>query len=853
MGIGAHTYPAVAQASVPNLPVAPYTNVTTSSLKAGTYRNTSWQGGQPKAAVWLEKEQAFFIADGYHPMRLLIGNTFYRCGILPPTPDPIVTAPTGVRAEAHLNLTAQPNDGDSFLLGNGTASQVIVFKTTLVTNPGTPGYPGWQVLIDPGGVAATEQNVHDLINDQPGHNSTYHNAWKALGFPTYDWPTAFQIECYPITVGANIQFRATVYGAIGNTFNAQTVVDTAVVQTWILGGGGPPGYFVNGADGVGTAPEEGTYEYTYRYYRLPDKAFSGIGTRATESIGVPMNINLTMVDPSDDPEITHLEWMRSLHKSGQFYGGGMIKIGTGGAATDDKTDEAIGAGRLPYNDLEFRPFASGHVPSYRVVESHLGRVFGGGAFLLREKGLTLTTVKDSYAATPAAGFPWSSDMEGGILVFDTYDDEEYVAVDYDSGTNTVRLNKPWPHTGAALTATWRDGRDPTYLAWSQPGKPNQWPPANGLEGVQDETGEGITGLKAHWSRLNVFTPESIYALSGTDLFQLRRVVEGVGTASHHGIVEAEGNLYFPGVGAFWAWVGDERPINISNPPGEPRGIQDTIDSINWAMADQIVGHFDPVERVIRWTVPVNDEWQPNRVLVYDVANRAWHIDNGMVFDTFTTMTVGHEPYLLGACQGRFYLYGEDDHDNWYSAGFVGSITAVNASRHVFFDVSLFALGIGHSLGAVIVTAAGDYYPVHLIGGGSGVFAIWRNPDVIQNLTAGDQVIYGGILFYLRTGEMSFGYMGRVGRMTDLDIGFAPQTRSGRLYAAVDGDGSATALPEFGDGYGDLTAADGHFRSRINTAARRHTLDILTAFPRGRPEVVEIGVGYRTPGKRKASV
>jgi hypothetical protein len=847
MGIGAHTYPSIPALTEPETPFAVNTNVSPVSVKGSTYWNRFWQAGQPKSFTWMEAQGAHIIADGYSPMRIMAGSEFFRVGILPPV-DVITAAPTGAKASAQLQLTGLPNDGDSIVVGNATGATAIYFKTALVTSPSPPAsYPGMQVLIG-ATVQATLQNLQDLINDGPGHDSTYHNAYRAGGFAAYTFAENFRI-----TSGAavsDITFTALDFGTVGNSYPCATVLDSAGVQNWLVGGGASPAYMTGGSDGTGTAPEDGDYYYTYRHYRKGDGALSGIGEYVKASLGIAMNVALTMTDPSDDPQITHLQWMRSLVGSGQFYRGDEIKVGTGGTDTDDKLDTEIAVG-LPYNPVKFRPFESGHVPSYRVVESHLGRVWGGGAFLLRPLSIHFDLTEGSRdAAVVTASQPFHPNMEGGIVVFDSFDSEEYLTVDYD-GT-TIRLNKPWPHATGQYQGDWRDGRDPTYLAWSEPGLPNQWPPANGLEGVVDETGEGITGLKAHWSRLNVFTPESIYALSGVDSnFQLRRVVEGIGTTSHHGIVEAEGALYFPGSGHFYVWGGDEKPIAISDMPGEsPRGLHDTMDRINWAAADMIQGHFDPIQRLIRWVVPVDDSWVPNLTLVFSLDDLAWHLDTGMTMSQHVTVTLGGGTHTMGVHDRLFFHADIADSDNFYvaTANHVLTIQTVDQQLNQITTEAV-ASGTDRTFGAVVITADGTYYDLMLRGQG-GTYDILGDWDVIRSLAPGSQILMGGILFWMRTGEMSFGYMGRAGRITDLDVGFIPQTASGRLYVAVDAEGSDTTLPEFGEPYGDLTESDGHFRARLNSQGRRHTIDLIAAMPGGRPEVMEMGIGYRTPNKNR---
>lgn len=852
MSIGEHVYPTIDALTKPNLPFRVGTGANSTSIRTSSYRHKTYAAGQPKCSVWLATIGAYLLADGYSPMRILKDDEWYRVGILPPDPTTMTAVPTGAKAAAALTLTGDPNNGDAVTIGGPTGAPIIYFVTSLVTDPTASGYRGWQVLIAPGNPTQTMQNLADLVNNASGENTRWHNPYKALGFPVYTFSENWTTEATPATVpgGGPVTLQATMYGTVGNSLIANTVFDTAAVQTWTLGSPN----FTGGADGSGTAPGEGTYQYAFRYYRKGDRAFSGIGRTVEASIGVAMNIDLTMADPSDDPQITQLQWMRSLVASGQFYAGDTVDVGTGATDTDDKLDTQI-AVSLPYNDLEFRPYESGHVPSYRCAEMHLGSVFAGGAFLMRDTAISLDLTEDSYSATVTAGTQvWSSDMEGGIIVFDDFGGEEYIVVDYDHATQTVRLNKAWPHATATETGTWRDGRNPSLIAWSVPGKPNQFPPANELGGVTDETGEGITGLKSHWSRLNVFTPESIHALSGTHgAFQLRRVVEGIGSVSHHGIVEAEGMLFFPGQGAFYAWAGDETPINITFPPGEPRGLATTMGRVNWKVADQITGYFDEFRRCVIWDVPLDGAWAPNASLVFDLQTREWHLDFGLTPDRRITVSRGGQHYQMAIRQGRALFHDLDGVDNYYHGAHrttIASISEINNTITISDPPgTLIAKGI---TSAIIVTQAGEYIPVTLIGGASGAFLADRD-DLVGRVAVGDQVLLGGILFWKRTGGMSFGSMARESRITDLDLAFVPQTHQGRFYAAIGADSGDPTLPEFGAAYADYTESDGHVRFSLNSKGRLHVLDLIAAFPGGYPEVVELNLGVRAASKNKVNL
>ncbi len=143
----------------------------------------------------------------------------------------------GAFATATMILTANPIDGDRILLGGtnreGTVihggSQVITFKTTLITDHSVSGYPGHQVKIG-ATPAETLENLCNLINGIGLHNDTWHNALTALGFPIVGFAENSFFECSGV-VGETITFQSTIVGIGGNASQAREVLDqTAAIH-----------------------------------------------------------------------------------------------------------------------------------------------------------------------------------------------------------------------------------------------------------------------------------------------------------------------------------------------------------------------------------------------------------------------------------------------------------------------------------------------------------------------------------------------------------------------------------------------------------------------------------------------
>ena len=783
-----------------------------------------------------------------------------RMGILPPVPDDMTATPSGNRATGVFTLSGQPNDGDSISIGPNSTLQ-ITFKTTLQTWNGTyplpAGYPGSQVLIG-ASVAETIQNLEALMNFEAGQDSIYHNFFIAGGFPVPDLRDAFDMEI-SATTATTATFRAVSYGSAANAYFTTVVVNVSGNLAFAAG------TLLGGTDGSGDAPLEGSYSYVYRYFRLHDGAFSGAGNIISTQLGVAMNVNLASMADSDDGQVSHIQWFRSLLKGGLFYLGGAIETGGAGTDTDDLLDEEIsGGGAVPYNDGEFRRYEAGHVPAYRYMEIHNGSVFGGGAIPMDPytEG-TMSVTENSRAVNPIGTCVFTKDMEGGWLRFDSQG-VEYLVVEVtegSAGTGSLTLATPYEETtNANISFEWREGRDPDELAWSEPNKPNQWPTKNSTLAVVSEDGNGIMGLKSHWESLNVFTRESIYRLSGTpeSTYVIRKVVEGVGTVSGHSIIEAEGDLFFVAPGAIMHWGGGPKPNNLTKPivqqPGDAPGIHETMKRVNWEVGHLISGRFCPITRKLTWLVPLDEDVRPHHRIVFDLQTGGWALDDAHAgFEANWLDRNGVNRVFLGLLNGTIGQGDLGEADGVYGIAPVQTIDSIESTYNRTVTVSGTPFtGLTLDGGMVLLKDSnGDYEAALIAGNTNSAISFTRRLE--GTYANGDQMVLGGILMHLKTGEFSNGSAARVGRVADVDVAYVPQTPASRLWMAIGSDVRTLEQPEFGESYADMTDTDGHHRYRANTKGRWHQIELVNPTPGGEPEIIEIGVSYRTAQQARGRV
>lgn len=840
MGLGPYTLPDVAPVAAP----------TSGNLNIHTpvvYTRLFERFGNPVTTLRLPGLEALMMCDGVNPMRVISGeDRAMRVGVLPPDDNDLVSTPTGQIATTTLTFIANPSPGDYFFLGDNGAF-IPKFVTTL-----SDAFPGvWQVLIG-ATLLDTIANLVALMNNTAGQMSIYVNALIVNGSPVVD--PRLNYLCYsPSSTPTTVKFDATGAGTSGNALDSVVAIGGANMSF-------PGAKFTGGANGTGEAPEQGSYSHTYRYFRKWDNTYSGIGNLIQIDIGTSMAIDLSDMVDSTDPWVTHKQWLRSLVKGGQYYVGGDIPTGTD-TDQDNLLDTQISGGNaLPYSDIEFRAYETGHVPNYRYIELHNGSVFGGGAFLMDDYTIGEISVtagsRDVTAVLPAV---FQADMEGSLIRFAT-DGKQFLLVEVDEATQTGKLNIPYEGLSGTGSHPFvmQDGRDPDEFGWSEPNKYSQWPFKNSFRGVKSDNGKGIMGLKSHWESLNIFTSNAIYRFSGTELgtYILRKVVEGVGTASHHSIVEAEGSLFFAAQGAFFGWDGGARPVSISKPPvdspGQAMGVQGTVNRINWGMGHLIRGRFCPIGRTVSWLIPLDDDVLPRHRLVFDLQTRGWSLDN--VFASFEQnyeSRDGVDRSVVGLHNGTLA-----QNDN-------GAADGVYGVRPVVPLVSFSGLTITGNPATPWVADAliggtvwvkdvdGNIEPFLISANGVDTLTVTQHPAL--SFIAGDQIILGGLYWRNTTGEYSNGTVARVGRVADVDLGFNPQNAEGRIYFGIGSDLlGPPALPEFGETFADLSDSTGHKRFRANAPGRWHQLDFQSILPGGAPEVIEFAASYRSAAQNRAS-
>jgi len=160
--------------------------------------------------------------------------------------------------------------------------------------------------------------------------------------------------------------------------------------------------------------------------------------------------------------------------------------------------------------------------------------------------------------------------------------------------------------------------------------------------------DAITGIrKMGIDRCYVYSENSIHQLAYlpdyTAPFRLRNIVDGQGSVNHHSIVNLGDRHYFYnknyGFCEFRGGLGmfphGGRPIS--------EDIENTLQDMNTAYLDLIVGTFFPLHREVVWTVPWSGDITPSHLLFYNIDTKQWriedkvmrYVDNWQIYADFT--------------------------------------------------------------------------------------------------------------------------------------------------------------------------------------------------------------------------
>ena len=807
------------------------------TLTLGTALSTLIRETGLYTAIPIPSTRSVFISHGIEAMRHVLNGAHYRIGILAPQAAQTV-APTGTRASSVLTITTNPNDGDRIQLGaqpDGTFSEYIYFKTTLNTTTFTAA----QVLIG-ANIAATLNNLDALIQGTGTNGTEYYDADQMTrnGFysSTY-WHTKHLVERSAINTGAGtITFRSTIAGVIGNGFNSKVDVGGARMafsNTPLMAGG---------VAGTGTAPAAGEYDYAYQHYRSGDGALSGRSALASITSADNTNINQTnFVDASTRYGATHFRQLRTATGGVDLWRVQDTTIATSepyvdslNTGTESDIGTLVGVGAIPYEETIYRLYAAGPPTVGRYAAVYKGSVWTGGA--LRAADITrgtVTIVDESYTATFSTTLAMKEKCIGRTLQV-SGDVDEYLIVDVDEAAGTVKLGLPYSGTATAANYTVSDKRNPFSLYYSEPLLPNNFPSGNEIGDITSLDQSGISGLKAAWDSLIAWTKTGVWRIYGDHEsgFRLQNIGEGMGCFSGGSVVDVEGTLFWLGRDGIYMWTGSGDPQSISEPPSPagtfPRGIQRTLDRINFDEAEMIVSVYNPSTKCIIWAVPLDGETKNNYGIVYDTQSGAFTMDH---LPSITAMTA------VPGVSGSHVTIGGDAYGNIFQLE-IGNCDGC-------FGVEPVQTFSSHSLGTNTTTFTGSPGMPTSNNGLSGIpvlhistsGVIQRNKiasNTASTITvtnpwdtapANGIFVLGGILLDVKTAKYDFGHPLAYKWLDRTVVSFDPQASEGQIYVAAGVDNNEPALfnnRKLGTtDWGDLTDTDGEkeFPNRTDRGRR----------------------------------
>lgn len=784
-------------------------------------------------------------SHGVEAMFHTVEGARYRTGLRAPKGVQTLASTGGAKATATLTFTAQPNDGETIVVGHPSRPRFITFKTTLVTN-GTAR--GSQVLRG-ANLAAAIANLEKLVNATGIHGVDYFNDQQhrnaTISAFKFTDPGNADVSITS-TTGTTAVFTAGSPGTFGNSYRAMiTTGASAQIASF-----GTSDLFTSGASGTGTEPGLGSRRYAYAHYRSGDGAQSAIGTTVQLVKSNNGNVNQTSFTAAPTRDgTTHIRWFRTQNGAVRYYRGADVVVGTSEPFVDAVSDDTlIGAFALLYDETLFRPYAAGYPQVVRYVTNFKDRVFGAGASLAADytQGTADVTLGADAVilATPAK--PKQDWIGRTFRVANTT--QEYTILDVTESSRTLVLHGAYTGaTNATASYTVYDKRDPFEVFWSEPGLPNNWPISNSVKGITSKDARGVTGIKAAWDGVLAWTWTGLWKVEGAGGvgFRILPISEGMGAFSNLCVQTVRGVVYWLGPDGIFAWGGSGDPECLSSPAAsQARGIQGTIERINLAAADQAVSVYNPSKQRISWFVPVDGEERNRLAIVYDLQTGAFATDT---CEEVTAATCVPDPSsglyhtVTGDSVGALWQHDLSTSDGAFGFETVATVTSyATATKTVTASGASFTT-TGDALKGVPVVKIDTLGAIEYgkIASNTGTTLVLCSPFTTAP-AAGDFVIPGAIVLDIQTGRFDFQQPEVFKKFVWVTAAFQPST-AGRLWVAVGIDNSDPTVN--GSAYADLTATDGEYmawfrRGKFRRAAIRfvdavpgHTLHLIGFVPK----------------------
>ena len=171
-----------------------------------------------------------------------------------------------------------------------------------------------------------------------------------------------------------------------------------------------------------------------------------------------------------------------------------------------------------------------------------------------------------------------------------------------NGNIDVRWSTAWPAT--AITSL-------SFTATNQLYIPNDDP----------ITGVGTLGRDKCFPFCENSIQQLVYYPDYTTPFRIFTVVPDQGSASHHSIVNANGQLFFYNENyGFCSYQGG----NTINPVGND--ILPDLHGMHTSYLPRIVGKHIPIRKQIMWTVPLDGDTECNHIVIYNYDTGQWEIE-----------------------------------------------------------------------------------------------------------------------------------------------------------------------------------------------------------------------------------
>lgn len=712
----------------------------------------------PCDVIPLPSLKAILFTHGVEAMRHVLDGSSYRTGLLAPATG-FTATDTATKASSTLTLGAgagtRPANNDTFNIGQNSSWKLVYWKTTLDTTVNTT-----QVKIG-ADVATCLSNLNALIEGTGTHGVEYWDGYQVYISPGYYSPD-FWHDSHLIEVGAltatTIKIQARTAGTSGNVLSSQEGTDSVNTQSWSA-----TPLMTGGAEGTGTSPGAGSFNYAEAHYRSADGALSAISTpyltvtkNGNSNVSVASLTTLVTQDATDYRRV-----MRTLTGADVFW---RIKDVSGSTLTDDKSDDSLAfEGNYQHDNDQFRPRVSGYPVVGRFGAVWRASLWVGGASIAAKytTGTATGTVDTTTVTLSAAARP-KTDMIGRY--FSTADSTiKYLIVDVTPHATTPTLTLATPlkvAVGAGTAYAIEDLRDPFQLHKSVPTLINQFRPGDSFDGVTSRDTTGITGIVSIWDSLVVFTKTGVWRMTGNEgAYNLQNIGEGMGCHTGKAAVVVGGELYWLGPDGLWRWASDGSvPVCLSKVESdEPTGIQATIDRINIDDAEIIVSNYNPSSKRIRWWVPLDGEPTNRYVIRYDLQTRGFALQTDSdITEVATVPFNGVMATVAGDAYGHIWhldLGYSDGAWGYEPVAMASSYTA--ATRTIGFDAPTFSTTSGdlNGLPVLILPAAGPPYEYGKIASSTSVqLVLTCQPSTAP--AAGDYIIPGGIVLDL---ESTFDY------------------------------------------------------------------------------------------------